>query len=199
MRLVLAAIICLMTTPALANDQALLDRIEAYFDKLTTIKADFVQVAPSGQLNTGTFFLKKPGKMRWQYDPPVPILMVANRGTLKYYDYELEQLSHIPLNDSLAGFLAQKEIRFDDPVIEVLKAEQKESVITVKLRQRDKPDEGELTMEFVPKPLQLRNIILKDAQGKETNVSLTAAEYGIALNNGLFEIKDPNFANRNKR
>src|SRR5690554_6741794 len=59
------------------SDAALLDRVAAYLTDLTTIVADFTQVAPDGSLSTGKFYLKRPNKMRWQYDPPTPVLMLT--------------------------------------------------------------------------------------------------------------------------
>ncbi len=183
----------LMPLSAAAANEGLLRSVESYLQGLSTIKAEFVQIAPSGELATGTFFLKRPGKMRWQYDPPVPVLMVSTGDTLKYYDYELEQVSNIPLEDTLAGFLAQDDIRFDPKVIEVLEASAHDGVVRVKVRQKRRPDEGELTLEFTEKPMQLRNMILRDSRDQQTNISLSGAEYGLELDNKLFRLRDPNF------
>ncbi len=182
-----------------AEQKAVLDKVEAYLESITTIKADFVQIAPGGELTSGQFLLKRPGKMRWAYDPPVPVLMVASGGNLRYYDYELDQISDIPLDESLAGFLTQDDIRFDPEVITVKQAHASNGVLRVKVVQTSKPDDGELTMEFSEVPLKLRNLILVDSQGKQTNVSLNNAAYGVAVADDMFVIKDNRLSGKQRR
>lgn len=181
----------LLASPAQAVSRDLvLGEVEMYLEKLTTLKADFVQVAPNGELASGVFYLKRPGKMRWQYDPPVPVVMVSSGNLLRYYDYELDQTSDISLDDTLAGFLAKDDITFDPKVVKVVEASSENGVLRVTIEQQKKPQEGSLTMEFTEGPLKLRNLILVDAQGKQTNISLNNAKYGMTLPNDLFVVKD---------
>ena len=74
-----------------------IERLENYLSGITTITSDFSQAAPDGSISAGRFYLQRPNKMRWEYKPPVPILMVANGLELVYYDKELEQVTYIPL------------------------------------------------------------------------------------------------------
>ena len=60
-------------------------RVQDYLSGLTTITSEFIQVAPDGKLSSGKFFLERPGRMRWQYNPPTPILMVANGSDMGFY------------------------------------------------------------------------------------------------------------------
>lgn len=183
--------LCICAAPAHASPRkAVLGKVESYLESLTTIKADFVQIAPGGDLASGKFFLKRPGRMRWQYDPPVPVVMVSTEDFLRYYDYELDQISDIPLDGTLAGFLAKDDISFDAKVIKVIDAIAKDGVVRVKIEQAGKPEEGSLTMEFNETPLKLRNLILVDAEGKQTNISLNNAQYSVKLPDDLFVIKD---------
>ncbi|MDE3060750.1 MAG: outer membrane lipoprotein carrier protein LolA, partial [Pseudomonadota bacterium] len=82
-----------LTSSHLAPHEKTIHRIEDYLSNLTTIVSDFTQVAPDGTLSTGKFYLKRPGKMRWQYNPPTPILMVSSGSELVYYDIELDQIT----------------------------------------------------------------------------------------------------------
>ena len=177
----------------------ILSKVETYLNQLSTIQADFVQIAPGGNVSTGKFFLKRPGKMRWQYDPPVPVLLISNGSVFTYYDYELQQVNEIPLDDTLAGFIAQETIHFDPKVIKVEEVTNENKVIRVRITQVDHPKDGDLTMEFTDAPIQLRNLILKDGKGEMTNVSLSGARYGVALEEKLFEFKNPNFFNKKRR
>lgn len=168
------------------NDAAVLSDVERYLNGLTTIQADFVQIAPDGNLSSGRFFLQRPGKMRWQYEPPTPVLMVSAGKFLTFYDYELDQITNIPIEESLAGFLARPTISLQSKEIKIVEQSHQAGVVRIRLTQADKPEDGELTLELVDKPLQLRNLIIKDAQGQTTNVSLNNARYGISLDAAMF-------------
>ncbi|MBY0406580.1 MAG: outer membrane lipoprotein carrier protein LolA, partial [Rickettsiales bacterium] len=167
-----------------------LHRLETYLSNMSTVASDFTQVAPDGSLTNGKFYLQRPGKMRWQYNPPTPILMVSNSSELVYYDYELEQVSHIPLDSTLIGFLAQEKIRFSGKV-GIVDFSQSADVIRVTLAQKDKPDDGQLLLEFSDHPLALRNMVITDATQQVTTVSLNNARYGLKLDEELFVFRDP--------
>lgn len=182
--------VAFLTAQQLAPNQKTIQRVEQYLTGLSTIVADFTQVAPDGSLTSGKFYLERPGKMRWQYNPPTPILMVSNGSELVFYDVELEQVSHIPLDSTLIGFLAQNPIRFDGKV-GVLAFEQENSVIRITLAQKDKPTDGTLTLEFSDKPLLIRNMVVTDATHQITTVSLNNARFGVKLDRELFIWRDP--------
>ena len=84
-----------MTGPAAAQtfgqDQADLARIEAYLNSIRSLKARFVQTASNGSTASGVALLQRPGKMRFQYDPPTPFLLVANHGFLTFVDSQLNR------------------------------------------------------------------------------------------------------------
>lgn len=163
--------------------------VEKYLSGLDTVVADFVQVAPDGSLVGGKFYLQRPGKMRWQYDPPTPILMVADGKFLIFYDYELDQTSRIPLEDTLAGFLARKDIRFGGDVI-VTDIKEGPGSLQISMVQKAKPKDGSLTLELATNPLQLRNMLVFDAAGQQTTVALNNARYGVPLDKSLFIYDD---------
>ena len=186
----LAADVTFMPAAQVATHAKTVRRLEEYLSTMTTIVSDFTQVAPDGTLTNGRFFLERPGKMRWQYNPPTPILMVSNGSELVYYDYELEQVSHIPLDSTLIGFLARPTIHFDKDV-GIVAFSEKADVISVTLAQVEKPDDGLLTLEFSDKPLALRNMIIRDATQQVTTVSLNNARYGLKIDPENFIFRDP--------
>jgi outer membrane lipoprotein-sorting protein len=168
-----------------------LGRVEKYLSSINTIVADFSQIAPSGALSTGKFYLKRPKQMRWQYNPPTPILMVTRGEYLTYYDYELNQVSDIPLQDTLLGFLSQKQISFADKAVKVTDFEQEPGIIRITLVQSANPDDGALMLEFSDKPLRLYNMRVTDSTGQTTSIALNNARFDVTLNNKTFEFKDP--------
>lgn len=174
----------------LAKHQGTINRVQHYLTGLTTVVSEFTQVAPDGSLATGKFYLKRPGKMRWEYNPPTPILIVSSGSELVFYDKELQQVSHIPLGMTLAGFLARPEIRFDNEVgIESFRNEA--AMIRLTISQRDDPDQGKLTLEFSDSPLVLRSMVIRDASNQVTNVALSNARFGVPIDRELFIFRDP--------
>ena len=172
------------------NNKYTIARIERYLSSISTIISDFTQVAPDGSLTNGKFYMKRPGKMRWQYNPPTPVLMVSSGTELIFYDYELEQVSHIPLDGSLISFLAQDKIVFGGEV-GITQFSNEASAIRIEVAQKDKPTEGKLMLEFSDKPLTLRNMVVTDATGQTTTVALQNAKFGAEIDAELFVFKDP--------
>jgi outer membrane lipoprotein-sorting protein len=186
----LAAANDFLTPEQIAPHQATIDRVAKYLSGLTTIVSDFTQTAPDGAIATGKFFLQRPGKMRWQYNPPTPVLMVADGKVLTFYDYELQQVNYVKLDSTIIGFMAQKDIRFDKNV-GLINVEEKNDVIRIKLAQLGKADEGTLTLELSDRPLTIKNMVITDATQQVTTVSLNHATYGDRLDASLFQFKDP--------
>jgi outer membrane lipoprotein-sorting protein len=173
-----------------ASHLATVTRVQNYLSNLTTLVSEFTQTAPDGSIASGKFYLQRPEKMRWQYNPPTPILIVANGSELVYYDSELEQISYIPLGSTLIGFLAEDKISFDKSV-GITSFYENAGVIRIGVAQRDKPSDGNLVLEFSDKPLILRSMVVTDAGGQITNVSLNNAEFGARIDSKLFDFKDP--------
>ncbi len=183
--------------PAAAESrEQLLGRLEAYLSGIKTIVADFNQIAPDGALTSGKFYLKRPKQMRWQYNPPTPILMVTRGNFLTYYDYELDQVSDIPLEDTLLSFLSQSNISFRDKTIKITKLTQAPGVIQLTLVQSSKPTEGSLMLEFSDHPLRLYNMQVTDATGQTTSIALNNARFDMTLEDDVFAFKDPRIGGR---
>lgn len=181
----------LMTSPAAAMpSEYALARVENYLNQLTTVVADFTQVAPDGSITSGTFYWQRPGKMRWEYEPPTPIVIYGSSSELIYFDKELAQTTHIPMRSTPAGLLARDPIRFDDSVA-IEEVEDHAGVMRVTMRQAKEADEGKLTLEFADTPFQLRTLMLTDGTGQVTTISLNNARFGEKLDSELFTLRDP--------
>jgi len=165
-----------------------LTRIEDYLNDLTTVQAQFTQVAADGAITTGMFYLQRPGKMRWEYNPPTPVLMVSNGGTMTYFDRELAQTSYIPIEDTPAGILVKDHISLTNE-LGVKQLEEHAGAVRITLYQPEKPDNGELTLEFSDRPLALRNLSAIDATGQETTVSFNNAVFGQPIDPALFTLR----------
>ena len=168
-----------------AENREGLQRIQAYLDSLTTVQARFTQTSDTGGFAQGEFYLSRPGRMRIEYDPPIPYLYVADGYWLTFWDAELGQRSDVALGSSLADFITREDIRLSGDVT-VVGFEQDAAGMMVDLVQTDDPGAGQLTLAFDSDPLTLRSWTVLDAQGVSTLVSLSDIREGVSLDRRLF-------------
>ena len=191
--------IILLTTLWAFSANASIEAVENYLSELKTMTANFKQQSPDGTISTGKFQLKRPSKMRWAYNPPTPVLMVTRGKYLTYYDYELNQVSDVPMDDTLLSVITQQGIKFDDSNLTVAEHFEENGFITVTIEQKDAPDQGSLGMVFDASPMQLKHLIVTDATQGVTQIALTDINEGIQLEDKLFEFKDPRVGGKNKK
>jgi len=172
-----------------SQDQADLARIEAYLNSIRSLKARFVQTASDGSTASGIALLQRPGKMRFQYDPPTPFLLVANHGFLTFVDSQLKQTSHIPLSRTPLGILLSDRVTFSGEVT-VTRLARLPGQLQVSLIRTASPGEGTLTLIFADNPLALRQWIVVDQQGKQTEVAFTNMDIGASIDSSQFEHQD---------
>ena len=173
-----------------AQDQADIARIEAYLDTLRTLKARFLQVAPNGAISQGTAWLDRPGRMRFEYDPPSPLLLVAGHGLVVFHDKQLNQTSNIPLSQTPLGILLAANVKLSGGVT-VTDIQRQPGQIQVSVVRTASPGDGTLTLIFADNPLALRQWTVLDAQRQETRVTLFNVQTGSSFDPKLFEFVDP--------
>lgn len=178
-------------TPLSRADKAALERVEDYLNGLSTLKARFIQVSSAGQVAEGTVYISRPGKIRFEYDPPVPVLIVSSGLILYYHDTELNQTSQVFVNATPVGLLVRDELSFSGEDITVSHIIHKDGAIRVTVQQTKDPGEGAITLVFSDDPLALRQWTVLDAQGAETSVTLTNVATGLALDPKLFTFDVP--------
>jgi len=170
-----------------AQDRADLARIEAYLDTLHTLKARFLQVSSNGGTAGGTAWLDRPGRMRFDYDPPSPFLLVANYGSLVFQDRQLGQTSNYPLGVTPLGILLAEHVQLSGAVT-VTAIAREPGQIQVTMVRTASPGDGSLTLVFADNPLALRQWTVVDAQRQETRVSLFDVELGAKVDSALFAL-----------
>lgn len=195
--LFLSLALIIIALPALAKLDPVADvpaetkKIEAYLDTLKTAQARFVQTTHDGTQLVGTFYLERPGKLRFQYDPPIEDFVVADGFFIYFYDAELGEQTNAPIGQTLADFLLRGNIKLsDDVTVESIK--RGGGYLQVELTQTADPAAGTLMMAFTEEPFQLKKWRVIDAQGLITEVELFYLKSGITHPSGLFTYKDPN-------
>ncbi len=191
--LVLAA---LMMMPNVANaaQPAEVQKAEAYFAHLKTVEARFVQTTADGHQQRGTFYLSRPGKLRFQYDPPNEDFVVADGIFIYFYDAQLKQQSHAPISETLADFLLRKNLKLagDLKVTKIMRAGE---LVQIFLVQTEQPESGTLVLGFTEEKdgtFDLKKWRIIDAMGNITETELFNVKKGVKFKqDGLFSYHDP--------
>ena len=174
-----------------AQDQADIARIQDYLNGLKTLKAHFLQVAGDGGVSQGTAWLERPGRMRFQYDPPSPFLLIAAHGVLTFHDSALQQTSNIGLGRTPLGILLAEHVNLSGHGVTVTAIQRVPGQIQLTLVRTNSPGDGSLTLIFSDPPLNLRQWTVVDAQRRETHVTLYNVQLGGSFDPQLFEQISP--------
>lgn len=188
----------LSLAPAVAQPAAAqsgqLDQAVAALRGIATLKADFTQTDRNGQRVDGTLTLKRPGRIRFQYAPGVPMLIVSDGKALTLIDYEVRQVQRWPIGNSPLGALLDPNrdlSRFGS-----LQPTGDPNVVSVQVRDRRHPEYGVITLIFVrkasaPGGLELVSWVALDSQNKRTTIRLANHQYGVAVSDNDFRWNDP--------
>lgn len=173
-----------------AQDRADIARVEAYLNDLTTMESRFIQVNSLGAFAEGQLYIDRPGQMRFEYDDPHPILMIANGGgTLLYYNKDLKQSTFVPLGSTPLRFIADRDISLTDRA-EIRDISRADSTLSITLADTATEFEGELMLVFADSPLALRKWQITDPEGVVIQVGLINPQFGGKLDPGLFDYGD---------
>jgi outer membrane lipoprotein-sorting protein len=186
------AMVCLLTTAAFAqsSDMAL---VQTWLRGTNTIVADFSQTAPNGKVSTGKMQLARPGNIRFEYEPSVPVLIVAKGGWLSMIDYGVAQVQRYPLKDTPLSVLL-------DPKSDVAKLGRvvagPPNMLVVEARDAKHPQFGILSLFFARQPdapagLGLSGWIIVDGQGNRTAIQLSNVRANVPVPASAFAWRDP--------
>lgn len=178
-----------------------LDAAVAALRGIGSMTADFTQTDRTGATIPGKLYLKRPGKIRFEYDPSAKMLVVSNGKSLYLVDYEVKQVQRWPIGNSPLGALL-------DPSRDVkaygkLVPTQSDDVVSVEVRDRKHPEYGVITLIFVrdssaPGGLRLTNWVALDSQNNRTTVRLSNQQYGATIADSKFTFTDPRRTGRRR-
>lgn len=165
-------------------------RVESYLNELTTAQARFVQTTHDGTQLVGTFYLDRPGKLRFQYDDPIKDFVVADGFFIYFFDSQLGEQTNAPIGQTLADFMLRKSVKLDDDIT-VSEIRRAGGLLQVKLVQSNDPEAGSLTLGLDEDPMTLKKWRIVDAQGLITEIELFYLKTGMKHPKGLFTYQDP--------
>lgn len=177
--------------PALTGD---LLRVQQHLSAMTSLVADFSQTDRSGQVQNGRLTLRQPGRIRFQYAPGNPMLIVADGRSLTLIDYEVRQVQRWPIRNSPLSVLIDPEanlVRYGRLI-----DTGDRNTISVEVRDPARPEYGMITMVFTrdgssPAGLKLYGWVALDAQQHRTSIRLSNQRYNVPVADSMFRWRDP--------
>lgn len=166
------------------SDEAVVKRVLGYLEGLDTLKGDFTQVAPSGAVSAGKFYLRRPGLLRFEYDEPSPLLIVATGGMVFVRDEALETTDSYPLGKTPLKFLLKKRVELKNA--RVVAVDRSVDSAAVTFASEDEETGGELSVIVRAPDIELEEWVVRDPQNGVTIVTLDNVISGEPIPNRLF-------------
>lgn len=171
-------------------DKADLDRVSAYLNSIRTMKGGFVQIDPDGTVDQGAFVLSKPGRVRFEYDPPAPTLIVSDGKTVVVANTQLKTIDHYTLSHTPLGLILDDDIDLKRNSDVVGIAHQPDALL-VRARSSNFGVHADITLTFADAPnLELRQWTVIDNQGLSTTVALRETQTGMDVPASAFVLPD---------
>ena len=176
-----------------------LDQVVSALRAIGTMKADFVQTDRNGQSVRGELTLKNPGRIRFEYEKGVNMLVVSNGRSLTLVDYDVNQVQRWPISNSPLGALLDpnRDVKRYGKLLPTANP----NVLSIEVKDTRKPEYGTITLVFVrdaaaPGGLELASWVALDAQNKRTTVRLSNQRYGVSVADSAFTYRDPRRTSR---
>ena len=181
-----AVAIVLATALPAAAQQISLNTISNYLNNLQTAKGAFTQVNDDGTISTGTIYIKRPGRIRFEYNPPDKQLVLASGGAVVIYDPKTnEPPETYPLARTPLSIILAKNVNLSRARMVVGHKSDGKST-TVKAQDPEHPEYGNIELVFTANPVELRQWVINDDGGNRTTVILGELDKKARMNNLLF-------------
>jgi outer membrane lipoprotein-sorting protein len=189
----LVAILALTTSaqaaPLKPQDLADLAKVTAYLNAITSLKSSFVQVGPNGELDQGVIYARKPGRLRFEYAPPSPYLIVSDGVTIAVANSKLRTVDRYPLVDNPLNIILRENVDLTkDP--RVTAVERQAGALRVTATEKSGPLKGQVTLIFRYPSIEIAQWIITDAQGLQTMIALKGPQTEVQLSPELFVLRD---------
>ena len=183
------SILCMVLASPVAAEKISLNEISSYFNAMTTAQAQFSQITDTGETSTGRLFIRRPGRIRFEYDPPEATLVVVGGGQVAVFDPKSrDEPLRFPLRHSPLNLVLEREVDLAQRDMVVAHFEV-ESQTAVTLQDPENPDYGFIQLIFNDNPVQLHQWVVQDNSGGRTHIVLDSLTQGGKLSNVLFNIQ----------
>jgi outer membrane lipoprotein-sorting protein len=191
MRTVFAAALsalALLVASLPAHAQTSVADVERYLNSIRTFKARFVQSNPNGSIAQGNLYVWRPGRMRFEYDPPSQLKIVADGYQVTMWDPATKDFGQWPIGWTAASWLAKDPIKLSGDVLQVEKFERgSNGLLELTMSQARKPQDGKVIVRFSENPMALQGWTIIDSRGQRVNIALTNVQPNLQLTESLFK------------
>jgi len=191
MRIFLAVLLSLLTLAGTAQAQAGAPEIEQYINSIRTFQARFVQNNPNGSIVQGTLYVRRPGRMRFQYDPPSQLKIVADGTQVTLWDPKTRDFGQWPIGWTAASFLVKEPFRLSGDITLQSLQRTADGLLQLTMVQTKKPQEGQIIVRLAENPLALRGWTIIDNRGNRVDVALSNVQTGLQLADSLLKYDGP--------
>jgi outer membrane lipoprotein-sorting protein len=164
------------------------EELSTYFNSFKTLRAEFTQVSPQGRVFRGILFLSKPGRLRLEYAPPNPFLVISDGSWVVIENRTQKTTDQYPLATTPLKLLLSEEIDLLEEA-DVKSVETSGGVSTISVEDRNRAIPGKLVLVFDANRKELSQWIVEIAKGKRITISLGNVETGVDTDDRLFEVK----------
>lgn len=187
----LLALLALVSVVPAAQAQVGVPEIENYINSIRTLEARFVQSNPNGSILQGTLYVRRPGRMRFQYDPPSQLKIVADGTQVTMWDPATHDFGQWPIGWTAASFLVKEPLKLSGDLTVQSLNRTADGLIEATIVQTRKPQEGKMIVRFAENPMALRGWSIVDNRGNKVDVALTQVRTGVQLADSLFRYDGP--------
>jgi outer membrane lipoprotein-sorting protein len=194
MRILLAAFATLLSFALATGVQAQQPgaaEAEAYINSIRTLQARFVQSNPNGSVVQGTLYVRRPGRLRFEYDAPSKLKIVADGTQVTLWDPATKDFGQWPIGWTAASFLVKEPFKLSGDITVEASQRTPDGLLALTLVQTRKPQEGKIVVRLSENPMQLRGWSILDNRGNRVDVSLTNVQTGTQLADSLFKYDGP--------
>jgi outer membrane lipoprotein-sorting protein len=167
--------------------QASIAKINAYFNSFQTMRGELVQTSPRGRTAKGIFFIAKPGKMRFEVEPPTPYIMASDGKWLTLTNKKMDKGDQFPLSKTPMRLLVSNQLDLLKEV-DVVSFEQNGGITTIALSDKKGSIPGQIVLIFDETQNVLQQWIIIDGKGQRTTVELANLEKDVKINPKLFNV-----------
>lgn len=166
------------------------NEIVHYFNSIRSMKGQFTQIGPRGRVSSGVFYIVKPGRMRFEYAPPNPLLVVADGSWLYVKNRKRNRVDHYPLTTTPLRLILDQKVNFFKET-KIQSVAETAELTTVTVKDTSAFASGSLVLVYDKAAKKLQQWVVVDERGRRTTVSLSDIENGIKANPKLFVMKLP--------
>jgi outer membrane lipoprotein-sorting protein len=190
--LLLAAALALPPSALAAQPAGPLALVQAHLRAVDTMTASFSQTDRRGQTLNGTLLLKRPGRIRFEYQKGVPMLIVGDGKAINVIDYQVKRVQRWPIGNSPLSVLLNP----NQDLSRIAKVVRDDNVgVVVSVRDPRRPEFGTITLFFArgggPGGLSLHGWTILDSQNNTTTVRLSGQRFNVAVADSAFRWSDP--------